>query len=306
VKVALPLWPRGWYVVARAEELRLGAVLTRRLGGRELVLFRAGSDRIAALDAHCPHMGTHLRHGRVRGAELECPMHHWCFDAEGIARRQEQRCGSTATAIVTEAHGLVFVWLGSEPPGGAPIPAAPPGYRWRTGGPVAVSTSWHSLIVSGFDMDHFEAVHRRRLLGPPEITTSESGQLRLRYRSEVVGRDLADRMIRWLSGGRIEVTMTCSGTLVVVDSAAGGRRTSAVLGLLPTPEGVLAYGSFGMPDGTWLPSLQLHIATWLYLRFLRKDFAIIEGSDLRTDVLDAGVRAMTAFLAALPDESGVG
>lgn len=299
----LPPWPLGWYAVARGGEVRTDAVLTRRLATRELVLFRTTSGRVVALDAHCPHMGTHLRHGRVSGEHIECPMHHWCFDADGTARRGRDRCGSTGTAIVHEAQGLVFLWLGDEPPLAPPTPAAPSAFRWRAGGPVAVATSWHALIVSGFDMDHLEAVHHRRLLAPPELTTTQNGHLQLRYRSMVVGGGVADRLTNWLSNGAIDVTMTCSGPLFTVESRLGRRRTSAVLGLLPTSSGVLAYGSFGMPQSTWLPSLQLRIATWLFLSFLRKDFAIIEGIDLRTEVLDPGVRAMVGFLASLPDHS---
>lgn len=300
----LPPWPQGWYAVARADELGRGVVLTRRLAGRELVLFRTDSGRAVALDAHCPHMGTHLRHGRVCGEQIECPMHHWCFDGDGNARRGSDPCGSTGTAIVGEAQGLVFVWLGEKAPSTPPTPSAPADFRWRAGGPVAVETSWHSLIVSGFDMDHLEAVHHRRLLGPPEISTTAHGHLRLRYRSTVVGGGAADRLTNWVSKGEIDVTMTCSGPLFTVESQLGRKRTSAVLGLLPTSSGVLAYGSFGMPRSTWLPSLQLRIAAWLFLSFLRKDFAIIEGIDLRTEVLDPGVRAMVGFLAGLPDHSG--
>src|SRR5690606_27757448 len=113
--------------------------------------------RVAAIDAHCPHMGTHLRHGTVVGDEIECPMHGWRIDCRGEARRRGEVRGQSSSAALRENHGLVFAWLGPDPPGEDPTSAAPREYRWRAGGPLRVATDWHALIVSSFDMDHLEA-----------------------------------------------------------------------------------------------------------------------------------------------------
>jgi phenylpropionate dioxygenase-like ring-hydroxylating dioxygenase large terminal subunit len=83
---ALPRWPRAWYTVGRAAELPPGAVTTGRLAGREYVLFRSGSGALAAFDAHCPHMGAHLRGATVAGERLRCPLHHWTIGSDGSCR----------------------------------------------------------------------------------------------------------------------------------------------------------------------------------------------------------------------------
>ncbi|MDX2170454.1 MAG: Rieske 2Fe-2S domain-containing protein [Deltaproteobacteria bacterium] len=81
---SLDPYPSGWYVLAFARELPPGGVLTRWLGGRELVLFRTASGRIGAIDAYCPHLGGHLgRGGRVEGETLRCPFHGFRFDGGG-------------------------------------------------------------------------------------------------------------------------------------------------------------------------------------------------------------------------------
>ena len=41
-------FPSGWFDVARSSELPRGAVLTRRIAGQELVLFRAESGAVRA------------------------------------------------------------------------------------------------------------------------------------------------------------------------------------------------------------------------------------------------------------------
>ncbi len=263
-------------------------------------MFRGDDGRVTAIAAHCPHMGAHLRHGTVIGSSLRCPMHHWAMGATGEARRDGSTCGHTRTWPVEEACGLIFVWVGHGEPGPPPLPDGASETTWRSGGPVAVATPWYTLMISGFDMEHLSAVHGRRLLGEPHIDRPDDRQLRLRYTSVVTGRGLADRVMAWLGRAGIAVSMTCSGSMFSVDTTMGGRRTRAILGLLPTASGVEAYGSFGVASGSWFPQLQARIAAWLFIAFLRKDFAIIEGIALRTDVRDPGVRAMATFLHGLP------
>lgn len=301
-----PRWPVGWYVVARARDLPRGRVLPLTLAGAEIVLFRTEVGKIQALAAHCPHMGTHLRHGQVIGEELRCPMHHWRLDGAGQARignGESKVCGKVRTWPVAERVGLIFIFLGeiSDPPD-PPLPDEVDVYAWRSGGPVAVETTWHTLMISGFDMEHLDAVHHRKLEGPPTIETLDQGRkLRLRYRSRVSGGRLADRVMAFFGRAGIEVTMTCSGPIFVVESKIGKRRTAAILGLLPSGQGVRAYGSFGVAQGSFLTWLQLRLTSWLFISFLRKDFAIIAGMRLRTEVRDVAVQAMSRFLRSLPE-----
>src|SRR5690349_1458178 len=66
----LPRWPDAWYVVARSSDVARRGVISGRIAHREYVLFRGENGVIAAIDAHCPHMGAHLKHGCVRGDRL--------------------------------------------------------------------------------------------------------------------------------------------------------------------------------------------------------------------------------------------
>jgi hypothetical protein len=72
---AAPLpYPQGWYAVGFDSELSPGRVQVRRFMGRDIVLFRTGSGRPYAAEAHCPDMGAHLGHGgTVVGENLRCP-----------------------------------------------------------------------------------------------------------------------------------------------------------------------------------------------------------------------------------------
>ncbi|MFO0684333.1 MAG: Rieske 2Fe-2S domain-containing protein [Sandaracinus sp.] len=112
-------FPSGWFLLALSTELRPGQLLTRRLAGRDVVLFRTESGRAAAVDPYCPHMGAHFGHGGcVKGEGIVCPFHAFAFAPDG-------KCIATgygtppppklrvASYEVHETHGLVLVWLGT-------------------------------------------------------------------------------------------------------------------------------------------------------------------------------------------------
>lgn len=116
----LPPFPDGWYFLARSDELKPESVLTRRLAGEDVVLFRTRAGKVAAVKPHCPHLGAHLGHGSsVHGEELKCPMHHFCFDAGGQCRStpyQKRTPPKARLALHTlrEQHGLLLVWWSND------------------------------------------------------------------------------------------------------------------------------------------------------------------------------------------------
>lgn len=76
-------YPRGWFAVARSEELPPAGVRPLRYFGRELVLFRTAAGEPRLSDAHCPHLGAHLGHGgTVEDGCIRCPFHGWRFDGD--------------------------------------------------------------------------------------------------------------------------------------------------------------------------------------------------------------------------------
>ncbi len=298
----LPTWPRAWYVVARSSDFRPGTVRSGTLAERGYVLYRTENGSLVALDGYCPHMGAHLKSGAVCGERLRCALHHWFLAADGS-------CWGTGGQVrrrsrvwpVAERFGLVFLFLGEGTPPPLPTPEEPDQYGWTTGNPIELDTDWHSMMINGFDLLHFDAVHHRALIEPPQLTRSE-GTLELRYLSRVTGGGLADRVMKRVSGNRIRVRQICHGPIIVVETDLGRTRTSAVLGLLTKGGKVRAFGAFGTQRGGLTLRLRLLLARWLFTAFLRKDFAVVEGMRLNLEgVEDVGVRAVSAFLRSLPD-----
>lgn len=99
--------PWGWFAVAFSYELTRGRVLTRRLAGEEIVVWRAADGTVAATAPTCPHLGAHLGLGRVHGDTVRCPFHGFTFDAAG-------RCTGTGTDAAPPAGLGIRAWPARE------------------------------------------------------------------------------------------------------------------------------------------------------------------------------------------------
>jgi nitrite reductase/ring-hydroxylating ferredoxin subunit len=115
-------FPRGWYFVAFADELRPGQVKSVELFGRDWALFRTVTGRASLLASQCCHLGADLgRTGKVVGENLRCALHGWQFDTGGtcvVAPRVEKipRKARQRRLEVVERLGIVWCWWGSEEP----------------------------------------------------------------------------------------------------------------------------------------------------------------------------------------------
>ncbi|MCB9665092.1 MAG: Rieske 2Fe-2S domain-containing protein [Alphaproteobacteria bacterium] len=165
--VAPPPMPSGWFVVARARDLRPGSQTTIRRFGTELVLFRTATGRLALVEATCPHLGAHLGHGgKVVGEHLECPFHGFRFQTDGRCASggrdtpapRGARLGSLPLA---EREGLVFAWHGAA--GEGPTYDLPdlgladgPRVRLRR---AVVDAHPQDTTENSVDLAHFAYVH---------------------------------------------------------------------------------------------------------------------------------------------------
>lgn len=162
-----PDHPSGWYVLAFSDEVAPGALITRTLAGRDVVVFRTGAGRVAVSDAFCPHLGAHLGHGGdVVGDTVRCPFHHFRFDTEGACvagypgRKAPPAC-RLAMIPARERNGTILAWwsLAGEPPGWE-VPTLE-GEGWRPLRHTTLQLAGHPQECSenSVDFGHFAAVH---------------------------------------------------------------------------------------------------------------------------------------------------
>lgn len=178
----LPI-PFGWFAIAKSDELAPGEVKTISAFATEFALWR-GEDGIArAVDAHCPHLGSHLGYGgKVEKNDLRCGFHHWKFRGDGsvaeipyaklIPPKLKKPC-QTAWPVF-EDWGIIFVW--NHPHKAEPLWDLVPVTEIADEGWVPVQfNEWiidvhvQELTENGADTAHFRAVHDTRSPPVPEF-----------------------------------------------------------------------------------------------------------------------------------------
>lgn len=166
-----PGYPRGWFVVALSEELRVGEVVSLRYFGQDLVAYRKSTGEAVVLEAYCPHLGAHLgKGGVVQDDTIRCPFHAWRFDGTGrcvdvpYAKTQPKRASVRAWRVV-EKNGFVFVHhdpTGREPEYEIPTLAEfgdPSWSGWRHGR-LTIRTHAREILENVVDRAHFQPVHK--------------------------------------------------------------------------------------------------------------------------------------------------
>lgn len=185
----LPPYPTSWYAVAFSDELATGAVVSRTLAGREIVLFRGESGTLGVLDAHCPHLGAHLgRGGAVVGESLRCSFHGFCFDASGACvktgydTRPPPKARSRSWPVI-ERHGIVLVWFDES--GAAPDFDIPDvdveGWTTLRRRTMVVRTHVQEIAENSVDVGHFTWVHGYENVRSLSALKTDGAYLNARY-----------------------------------------------------------------------------------------------------------------------------
>jgi phthalate 4,5-dioxygenase oxygenase subunit len=166
-----------WQPVALLEEfdpaidsrMASRALKAVRLLGQDFVLFKDENQRWGLLDRDCPHRNADLAFARHEGDGIRCPFHGWKFDATGrcldtpgepLGSQLCQRVRQGAYPV-REAAGVLFAWLGSDPP--PPMPLfdcfiAPASHHFAYKG--MWHCNWLQAFEVGLDPVHTSFLHR--------------------------------------------------------------------------------------------------------------------------------------------------
>lgn len=290
-------------------------MLSRELCGKPIVLFRGADGVPAALDAHCWHMGAHLGAGKVVGNHVQCPLHHWEYDAEGSCVRtsgpgEVPPCARQRSYPVEERYGALFVFNGTAPR--APLPtfegAEEGDLRFSYAGPIRIQCPWYVLASNAFDEQHLRAVHDRALREPPDLDLPDPSRLRLRILSRVTGTSVADRVTKWLSRDHIRVTIVSwGGPLLTIESDLGRTRSALLLSFHPVGDEVDVTAIFTVRRTGLgaLDAIRARVGKALFTRFIVQDVEVVRDIRFRPRFPLHGNSVMEGclrFLSALPGE----
>ncbi len=118
-----------WYVVLESNEVGNQPVGVTRLG-EKLVFWRDQAGKVCAAVDRCPHRGVALSVGVIENEHLQCPFHGFEFDSTGkcVLIPANGRNGVIPNAMrlntypTYEAHGLIWLWWGTQAPEELPAP----------------------------------------------------------------------------------------------------------------------------------------------------------------------------------------
>jgi phenylpropionate dioxygenase-like ring-hydroxylating dioxygenase large terminal subunit len=185
-------WHSQWYPVALELDLSHSKPTAVTVLSQRLVVWRtdtaASAFPASPASTHpscwavfrdaCPHRGAALSEGRVDPltGNLECSYHGWQFDGRAACTIIPQAVGgaaaasqlSCATALPSRtAGGIVFAWLGPEPP---PRSASPPA--------VAAATETRPVLSSfARELPFPASVLLENVLDPAHIHFAHNGQI---------------------------------------------------------------------------------------------------------------------------------
>lgn len=191
----------AWQPVARSVDLPKSGILPLRLLSQDWTLWRSEAGIPALAEAFCPHRGTRLSLGRVKGEQLECHHHGICFDRFG----RSKQTFSMASPPLHEQGGLIFAWLGEA--AAEVFPSIP-----ELLGPVRVLApeswpcSFYRRIQNSLDIAHVAHAHRRSglatLLTEGWESTVEEESSGFILHLSAGGKELPD--IRFIMPNRLE------------------------------------------------------------------------------------------------------
>jgi len=227
-----PDHPASWYLFGPSAGLARGP-WSKELLGKRLVAFRTESGAVAVLDAHCAHLGADLGCGEIVGETIQCPFHHWRYGRDGVCAHATGCAAPPAfarlqTYAAEERHGYLFFFNG--PRALFPLPffldESPEAFVAGKAFHYVADCNWYMNAAHAFDMQHFLAVHDRRLVAPPQVDCPLPFARRNRYRAEVVGGSVYDRILRTFAGDVVEISITVFGGPFVLVTGDFGRVMS--------------------------------------------------------------------------------
>lgn len=287
-----------WYAVAASKDVKRDNVVSAKLLGQWLAVFRDENAKAVALEDRCLHRCAQLSKGRAQNGRLQCGYHGWVYNAQGQVigvpsdgpGGPKSNCGRAKAFSVCEVDDYIYVRLGDS--AGAELkPFRIPHYRERGWGAIRLKNVFKNNVtncVENFvDVPHTAFVHPKifRVMKNERLTARverRDASVTVVYRNERANLGMFSRFLN-PSGQEIKHTDSFRMPNVTnVDYDFGKHRrfiiTSQSIPL--TDEETLVRTDLAYNYGMW-NSLSRPIIRWQAQTIINQDIAIL-GSQMET------------------------
>jgi phenylpropionate dioxygenase-like ring-hydroxylating dioxygenase large terminal subunit len=185
-----PLILNCWYVASLSSEVSR-KIISRRLLGTDVALYRTLASEVVAVRNRCPHRSFPLAKGRLEGDTLICGYHGMQFDPTGRCVNMPSMPLTPSNASVrsfpvVEKSPLIWIWMGDS---GKADEALIPDTHWlhdpewaSVSGSFHMKSDYVSMHENLLDQTHFPFLHPGAI-GTPEYARSK---LQVRQEGEVI------------------------------------------------------------------------------------------------------------------------
>jgi len=216
---------RAWYYVCPSSLIPAGRAKSFSVCGHHVVIFRSedGSE-LNAMDGFCPHMGTDLGIGTVRGSRLACFFHHWEYDGKGTCQHipcaeDIPRHAKLRPYAVEEHFGSIWIFPDDQPD--FPMPRWPEFDSASDALRVVFDKSYHRschhhvTMINGIDAQHLRTVHGFDLAMQLDVddhsADPDMGTIDFTLSGSLPCDKPGERIVHCLSGGSYAYSMRYSG-----------------------------------------------------------------------------------------------
>ena len=157
-----------WWIAARSTEVEHGRILSRRLLGLDVAIYRRQDGTVAAVEDRCAHRGVPLSMGWVEGDNLVCRYHGFRYAPDGrcvMIPTQDKIPAKARVRSFPVVEHAPFLWIWTGDPDLAHASKAPdyPWLRdetWSTAvGYTPIACNWMMLKENVLDLTHFSYLH---------------------------------------------------------------------------------------------------------------------------------------------------
>jgi len=166
--------PDVWYMAGWSKEVG-DTLLSRRIAGRPILLYRAADDSVVAMVDRCPHRFAPLSLGMRVGDDVTCGYHGLRFNRRGACVRNPfaNRIPTGAAVSVfpaVERDGIVWLWFGGQ---ALTDPVLIPDFSMLAETSTSRTLTGYTRMLANYeygtdnlmDLSHIEFVHKGSFAG---------------------------------------------------------------------------------------------------------------------------------------------